>query len=73
MFSGLEKLIPGVCYGQPIKVNIAEHFTVGALLKELNISEKEVYIILINGVNKGFDERLADGDRLSLFPPVGGG
>ena len=73
VFSGLEKLIPGVRFGQPIKVDIKENFTARMLLKKLNISEKEVYIILVNGVNKGLDQYLADGDHVSLFPPVGGG
>jgi molybdopterin converting factor small subunit len=73
VFSGLEKLIPGARFGQPIKVDITERFTIRTLLKNLNIPEKDVYIILVNGVNKVLDETLADGDRIALFPPVGGG
>jgi len=73
VFSGLEKLIPGAHFGQPIKVDFAHHFTGRMLLKNLNIPAKEVYIILVNGVNKGLDEDLVDGDNVSLFPSVGGG
>ncbi|TEB10752.1 ThiS family protein [Pelotomaculum sp. FP] len=73
VFSGLEKHIPGARFGQPIKVNITEHFTCRMLLDKLNIPEKEVFIVLVNGVNKALDDALADGDRISLFPPVGGG
>jgi molybdopterin converting factor small subunit len=73
VFGGLEKLIPGVRFGQPVRIDITEHFTVRTLLKKLNISEQEVYIILVNGLNKGLDEPLTDGDHVSFFPPVGGG
>jgi molybdopterin converting factor small subunit len=75
VFSGLEKLIPGARFGQPIKVDITEHFTVRMLLEHFNIPEKEVFIILVNGVNKGkgLNEELVAGDQVSLFPPVGGG
>ena len=75
VFSGLEKLIPGVRFGQPIKVDITEHFTVRMLLEHFNIPEKEVFIILVNGVNKGkgLNDKLVAGDQVSLFPPVGGG
>lgn len=73
VFSGLEKLIPGACFGQPIKVDITKHSTCRMLLKNLNIPEKEVFIILVNGVSKALDDGLADGDRVALFPSVGGG
>lgn len=73
VFSGLEKLIPGARFGHPIKIDVTEPFTVRMLLKKFNISEKDVHLILVNGVNKGFDESLVEGDTVSLFPPVGGG
>lgn len=73
VFSGLEKLIPGAHFGQPIKVDITKYFTCRMLLENLNIPEKEVFIILVNGVNKTLDDVLDDGDRVSLFPAVGGG
>lgn len=73
MYSGLEKLIPGARFGQPIKVNFTEYPTCRMLLNKLGIPEKEVFIILVNGLNKTLDDVLADGDRVSLFPPVGGG
>ncbi|WP_298269965.1 MoaD/ThiS family protein [Geobacter sp.] len=40
---------------------------------ELNIPEKEVGIVLVNGRHARLDHRLLDGDILSLFPLVGGG
>ncbi len=39
----------------------------------LGIGEKDVAILLINGRDGRIDAALADCDRISLFPPVGGG
>lgn len=39
----------------------------------LGIPEDEVRIIFINGVHAAADAPLTQGDRLGLFPAVGGG
>ncbi len=54
-------------------MEIADGFTPRMLLEKLNIPEKEVFTVLINGLHKDLDDVLCDGDRVSLFPPVGGG
>jgi molybdopterin converting factor small subunit len=46
---------------------------VADVLTALGIPEEEVKIIFINGVKKELHAPLADGDRLGLFPAVGGG
>lgn len=43
------------------------------IIRDLNIDEKDIAILLINGRDGGFDIELNDGDVLSIFPPVGGG
>jgi len=43
------------------------------ILKDLNINEKDVAIILNKGINAKMDTVPAEGDYLSIFPPVGGG
>ena len=73
VFSGLESFVPGVRFGEPMPIEITNHFTGRMLLEKLNIPEKEVFTVLVNGVHKGLDEILCEGDRVSLFPPVGGG
>ncbi len=39
----------------------------------MELPEEIPRIVLVNGVQKGFDEALSDGDTLSIFPPVAGG
>jgi sulfur-carrier protein len=47
--------------------------TVAGLLQRLGIPAAEVTIIMRNGRSAKLDEPLAHGDRLGLFPAVGGG
>lgn len=47
--------------------------TVAELMAELHVPEHEVKLIFVNGVSVEPDRALADGDRVGLFPAVGGG
>ncbi|NDV21668.1 MoaD/ThiS family protein [Desulfovibrio sp. JC022] len=52
---------------------ISEGETVADVLDRVGIPADEVKIIFINGVSSKFDSVLTDGDRVGLFPAVGGG
>ena len=52
---------------------LASPVSVGHLVDDLNIPRKEITLIFINGVHAAMDTVLKDGDRLGLFPPIGGG
>lgn len=47
--------------------------SVGNIVKDLDIPEEEVALMLVNGLHVEIDRVLSDGDTLALFPPVGGG
>jgi len=47
--------------------------TVCSVIRELELPEKEVTLIFINGRHGDVTTTLSAGDTLSLFPPVGGG
>ena len=47
--------------------------TVGGLIDRLAIPRDEVKIVFVNGLATELDRELADGDRVGIFPPVGGG
>jgi len=57
----------------------ADHFpveegtAVAGLAEVLGIDPKDAKIVFINGRKGVLDAVLADGDRVGLFPPVGGG
>jgi sulfur carrier protein ThiS len=47
--------------------------TIAALLERIGIAPEEVKIIFVNGIKAELDRTLAEGDRVGLFPAVGGG
>jgi len=47
--------------------------TVADLVKRLGIPPAELKLVFINGAHVELDAPLADGDRVGLFPAVGGG
>lgn len=59
--------------GKVIEREYKEGTKIKDILKELNIREKEVAIILNKGISAKLDAILSEGDYLSIFPPVGGG
>ncbi|MGE4538116.1 MAG: MoaD/ThiS family protein [Desulfovibrio sp.] len=43
------------------------------VLTRLSIAEEDVKIVFVNGVISPLDRPLVDGDRVGVFPAVGGG
>lgn len=52
---------------------VSEGETVRTMLERVGIPIEEVKIVFINGVSSEFDATLSDGDRVGVFPAVGGG
>ena len=46
---------------------------IGSVVRELNVPEEEVGILLLNAVHAKLEQPLSDGDILAIFPLVGGG
>jgi len=47
--------------------------TIKSLIDTLGIPEKEVALMFINSCRAYIDSEIKDGDRVGIFPPVGGG
>lgn len=47
--------------------------TVADVVRALKIPETDAKLIFINSVRRDRETPLEDGDRLGIFPPVGGG
>lgn len=54
-------------------VELEEGATVADLAARLAIDRKDIAILLVGGRDAPFDKMLANGDIISIFPPVGGG
>jgi len=72
VYTGLEKYL-GISHGEKMPVAIDGATTIRDILLRYNIPAGEVTAALVNGLHKTLDYCLQDGDRVSLFPPVGGG
>lgn len=68
-FATLAKFLPENKDDYPIEVGE----TVRSLVQKLDIPEKDVTLIFINSLRSELDSEIVDGDRVGLFPPVGGG
>jgi molybdopterin converting factor small subunit len=47
--------------------------TVRNVVEHIALPEEKIKLVFINGVRASLDSPLEDGDRLGLFPPIGGG
>ena len=69
---GPERHVPFRRETKPRSVKIPYRFHVSPTVKDaiegLGVPHVEVDLILVNGVSVGFDHRLADGDRVSVYP-----
>lgn len=73
LFAYLRGLFPSESRGVK-KIDIKNCLTIDHLMDEVGIVEKEIMIVMINGIRKlDYNESLKEGDRVSIFPPVGGG
>ena len=69
LFASLKRFLPASSENYPIEPGI----TVKTLLDELCVPEDEVKIIFIDGVKHDFGSILKGGERVGIFPAVGGG
>ena len=56
-----------------LELNVSSGLTVAGLLAQLGVPAKKVKIVMINGIHGSMDRIVNDGDRVGLFPAVGGG
>ncbi len=69
LFATLNRFTPGSsdCY------SISPGTTVRSLLKQLGVPEDDARLIFINGTKGNLNSTLEGGERVGIFPPVGGG
>jgi len=52
---------------------VAPGLTIGQLVRRLEIPDKSVKLVFVDGRRGDLDTVLQGGERVGLFPPVGGG
>ncbi len=73
LFATLARYKPADLGQNPWALICDEGATIQALFEQIGLPLQEVKLIFLNGVHAQADNVLHDGDRLGVFPPVGGG
>lgn len=60
--------------GEPFTIELPDGATVGDLASALRVPLGDIHLVFVNG-RAAYDrgQALAAGDRVGIFPPVGGG
>ena len=69
LFASLQKFMPASAENYAIEAGI----TVGELLEQLNIPQDMIKLVFIDNVHAELTSILKGGERVGIFPPVGGG
>jgi molybdopterin converting factor small subunit len=73
LFATLATYLPDESDGRSATLEIPDGGMVGDVVRSLGIPEDTPFITMINGRDAALDQPLADGNVLSLFPPLAGG
>ena len=69
LFANLQQFMPPSGENYSIEAGIS----IGQLLDRLNIPQEKAKLIFINGIKANLSTKLSGGERVGIFPPVGGG
>ncbi|WP_319202749.1 MoaD/ThiS family protein [uncultured Ilyobacter sp.] len=73
LFANLREMFPKESRGVK-EFEVPEGFSIDELVDLIGEIDKSTVIIMQNGRReKDFEKKLKSGDRIALFPPVGGG
>ena len=73
LYATLKRYMENGTGSKPAVIDFEDGTCVTDVIQKLKIPADSVKLIFINGVHAKVDTTLKDGDRLGLFPPVGGG
>jgi molybdopterin synthase sulfur carrier subunit len=69
LFANLQQFQPSMADNYVIEPGT----TIRSLLQQLNVPEKKAKLIFVDGIKKDLTSTLKGGERIGIFPPVGGG
>lgn len=73
LFAMLRNQFPDLGIGEALAVDLPLGATVGRLIEQLDLPRDQVKVIFVNHIICKPDHRLSAGDKVGIFPPVGGG
>mgnify|MGYP001815470294 CR=1 FL=1 len=69
LFATLQKVIPD----NSDAIVITHGVTVRELLEQIGVPIEKAKLVFVNGLKKDLEVKLNGGERVGIFPPVGGG
>ncbi len=73
LYADLQRYTPDLRVGEPRSVTVPAGTTAAELLATLGIPTEVVRLVFVNGIVRPLDQELNDGERVGIFPPIGGG
>jgi sulfur carrier protein ThiS len=77
LFASLGEYLPVGSRDNMLDIEVGSDETVGEIIERLNLPQRLVHLVLVNGVYLAPAERrercLAAGDQLAVWPPIAGG
>jgi molybdopterin converting factor small subunit len=58
--------------GKILELDVNNQSEINEVIDLLNIKKSDIAILLLNGLDAEFNQKLKENDTLSIFPPVGG-
>jgi len=69
LFATLQRFMPASAENYPIETGT----TIRMLLQQIDLPENKAKLIFIDGIKAELTTVLEGGERIGIFPPVGGG
>ena len=73
VFATLRRYLPELAIGEAKLVQIEPGITLGQIMSDLGLPEKEVKVIMRNNLQADHNDLARDGDRVTYIPAVAGG
>ena len=77
LYASLEKYLPPQAEGHAVILTVNDETTVQSVIDQFNISDKDAYLVMLNGVYIPPENRqqqlLQDQDVVAVWPKVAGG
>jgi molybdopterin synthase sulfur carrier subunit len=71
--ASLRRYVPGYNPYDGLTLEVSPGTPVSRIISLLELPPEEVTLIMVDGVRRQADFTLQGGERLGLFPPIGGG
>ncbi len=73
LFANLRDYHPEIGRGDSLHIKLDDHARMSDLIAQLKVPRKEISMMMVNGKHVKEDHPLKDGDRVGIFPLIGGG